>query len=168
MAGNRDHRPSAEALEQGYEPESLRFRGVVIFVICFVLTGVIIHVIIWFLLIGLRERERLADVPTSALTSLPQPSNGAPPLQPSGPEHDTLPFEDLVKMHQQESAVFEHLGWKVDPSSLAAGIPDDLVSAVEAREAAERSKSAPASNNASSSATTQPAALSLAGKGTQP
>jgi hypothetical protein len=139
-------------------------RGLVVFAICFVLTGVAIHALLWVLLRGLLAHDRVADAPPSALASLSQPPSDAPPLQPSGPRHDSLPAQDLKTMRERENAVFEHLGWRVENGSVNAEMPGDLIAAVAAREAALR----PPTTEPALGAETQPASQPAEGKGATP
>lgn len=55
-----------------------------------------------------------------------------PPLQPSLP-HDRTPGEDLAAMHAREDAVFAAMGWRIDPATHAAVVPDAVIARVAAR-----------------------------------
>lgn len=130
MATAQDHPPSPESLRRGYEVHGVNARGLVIFLICFVLTAVVIHWGLWVMAKAYARWSRPADVPRSAV---PQVSPFQDPrLQPSE-EHPRQPYQDLQDMRDQNRQIFERLGWQTDPATGTPHIPDDIVSQLASR-----------------------------------
>ena len=133
--------PEAEALQLGYQPEAIRVRGLVIFVICFVITAAVLHVGIWFLQMALDSRNRGVDMPRSAVQADVTPPDH--PLQPSV-GHDTLPFQDMEALRRQEDGMFQKLGWQVDRATHEADVPDAIIQRVAAEAKARAAGNVPA------------------------
>ena len=123
--------PSAETIRRGYEHTHLNLRALLIVLACFVVTAALIHLGAWFLEEGLLSQDRQLDRPLSAISADPH-LNGAPPLQPGGPSHDTVPQQDLKAMYAAEDQLFERAGW-VDPSSRAVVVPIAIANAIASR-----------------------------------
>jgi len=128
--------PTAEAIAaRGYEPMRLGARGLRRFVVWFVLGLAATFPIVWFVLGRLTardpggQRESVIDADAMGATG------AAPLLQPSV-DHDALPREDLARVRAGEDAVFEHLGWRVDPKTGEPAVPAAVVEAVARRAAA--------------------------------
>ena len=133
--------PEAEAMQLGYQPEAVRVRGLVIFVIIFVITAAVLHVGIWLLQMALESRNRAVDVPRSAVEADVTPAEH--PLQPSV-GHDALPYQDMEALRRQEDGMFQKLGWRVDPATHEADVPDAIIQRVAAEAKARAAGSVPA------------------------
>jgi hypothetical protein len=128
MAHTQTHpEPGPEALEKGYEPDDLKGSWMVWFVIILIVSGVAVHIGLWFTLKLLASSHRTVDDPRSALIEeTPVPPA---PLQPTQ-QHDRLPAEDLQAMREHEDAVFNQLGWEVEPKTHQVQVPGDVVARV--------------------------------------
>jgi hypothetical protein len=131
---------SGESVRLGYEPERVGVRGLTIFLILFILSAAILHGLVWVLMKYYVDRDRAVDRPRSAFTSTQQPPP-APNLQPSV-GHDTLDYQDMEAMRQQEDRMFQKLGWQVDPRTHEVEIPVQIAQRV-AEEALARAKAGP-------------------------
>ena len=58
---------SPEALQRGYESHGVNYKGLMIFLLVFILTAVVLHAGLWFLLKFYLGMERAADVPPSGV-----------------------------------------------------------------------------------------------------
>lgn len=132
----QNHPPSPEAMQRGYEPSAIRVRGLLIFVICFAATGALLHAAVWFYQEILLKHERAEDVARSAVPDQQPPP--PPRLQPSM-AHDSLPFQDLQDMRENEDFVFSRLGWPADSKTHAVLIPDSIVQRVAQMQASRQS-----------------------------
>jgi hypothetical protein len=124
MEPTHEQPPSPAALRQGYEPPGVSVKALGVFLVLFLLMAVAVHAGIWFLNKHLLDRPRGADAETSAIPVIrqfPQPD-----VQPSE-SHNKMPWEDLADLRQAEAARFEQLGWKADPETGSAVIPDSIV-----------------------------------------
>jgi hypothetical protein len=117
------YQESVDAVKLGHEPLALSVRGIVIFVICFIVSAVIIHAVVWWLYRGSMQQEQTEDRPASALVSQ-RPAPAGPPLQPS-PNHQALARKDLAAMRAAENAEFARRGW-LDESTAEVRVPDDI------------------------------------------
>jgi hypothetical protein len=120
--------PEPKAMDRGYEADHVNARGVAWFVVWFVVTAAVIHLLLWFMLKRLERPVREIDQPLSAVRA-DRPTGGGPPLQPSV-MHDSLPREDLAGMRRGEDEVFAHMGWTVDPGTHRVSVPDSVIRAV--------------------------------------
>jgi hypothetical protein len=130
MEGIDEKPPSPIALRQGYEPPDLNVRGLLIFLVVFLVTAVVIHVGIWFLNEYLLRRPRPADAVTSAVPVVRQFPE--PDVQPSE-WHNHVPWQDMADLRRSEAARFGQLGWKADPATGSAVIPDSIVASLAER-----------------------------------
>jgi hypothetical protein len=131
--------PPPEIVRLGYDTRDARIRGLAIFLVFFVITGVVLWVIVWFVMQMFLDNERTADRPQSAIvmTLPPPPPRIQPSAGPGGHEpgaKDVLPFQDLVDMHRHEDAIFEKLGWAVDRDSHQVQIPAAILAEVQRAE----------------------------------
>ncbi len=124
---------SAESRKRGYEASTITVRGLGIFFVLFCISGVLIHIGVWYLLKFYFAEKRSAEAPKSAVTHV-EP-RFEPRLQPS-PVHDTNPPQDLATMHQGENRIFSHMGWEVVPGGTDVRIPSQIVRMLESRRAA--------------------------------
>lgn len=150
--------PSPESLKARYEVSAVSVRGLVYFLIGLIITAVVVHVGIWFLLMGYNHIYQRSEQPRSALTdqkslrdaglgeavaSLPGPP--APRLQPSQPDDPLrVPSADLQFMFQKEDEIFENsLGWKVNRQThVQSEIPADVIDQVIRDETARQRQAA--------------------------
>lgn len=107
------------------EPDAMRGRWLVISIAALFATLVGAFVAMR-LFLALASRPRDVDAPRSVVAGL-RPENPTPPLQPSI-GHDTKPADDLVIMKRNENAVFERLGWSIDPTTNEPRVPDAILS----------------------------------------
>lgn len=126
---------------KGHETRDASMRGILIFVIGFIVTGAVIHGLLWLTLKQFASDPREVDVPLSAVQSPTDLPPGAPPLQPRQ-DRDQGPRTDLVEMKRREDAVFTQLGWKIDPQTQRPTPPVAVLQAVSTR---PRPTTAPAS-----------------------
>src|SRR5690242_21020651 len=95
---NRWHNP----LARGYEPDMLRSRPLVLLVIGFVMLAAVMHLSLWYALIGMsrgaRERRELRSAIPQTASAAPA---DAPALQPSV-GHDRSPQQDLHALRTSE------------------------------------------------------------------
>jgi hypothetical protein len=120
---------SVDAKQLGHEPLTLSVRGLVIFVVCFIASAVVIHIVVWRLYRGSMQQEQSNDARRSALISQRPPPAG-PALQPS-PAHEALPQQDLAALRAAENAEFAKRGW-LDESTGEVRVPDDIIQKVAA------------------------------------
>ena len=141
--------PSSESLDAGYEKSTVSIKGLMMFLVCFVVAAGVIHLGSWYLLRAYVSEDRKKDRPTSAMvdpamadryggTVVRQPQPPPPYIQPSPPQPEPhVPAADLRQMYTQENLLFERMGWRPDeasPQKLA--IPADVIAKVIADEAA--------------------------------
>jgi hypothetical protein len=122
--------PRHDAVARGHEPDPLRVRALVLFVIAFIAFAIVAHVGIWLLLKRYANESRAVDQARSVARPDTGPPAGAPPLQPT-PGHDFVPWQDVAAMHEAEDRVFASIGWPVENGR--ARIPDAVVRAIAAR-----------------------------------
>ncbi len=116
--------PSPQALQQGYERSEVSVRGLMIFLVIFLVSAVVIHAGVWILAEYYLAQPRAADVVTSAATP---PERFPPPnLQPIE-KHNELPWQDLADLRREKGLIFDELGWTTDPTTRQPRIPDDIV-----------------------------------------
>lgn len=128
MTQSSEQLPPSGALARGYEGDDLNVRGLLIFLICFLVTAVVIHIMLWQLLKHYFATPRAEDAAPSAVNLLerfPEPQ-----LQPSI-GHNTTPQEDLAALHQDENRIFNALGWKTKFDSSYPVIPDQIVTELQ-------------------------------------
>ena len=116
--------PSPEAIALGHEPTAIGLRALVWFLVIFVAAAVVIHVIVWFLMIGFERGQATADPPVSPLAV---PANRPPPpeplLQPSPAQPEPRqPWQDMKTYLARESERLDSYG-PTDPLTGAAQIP---------------------------------------------
>jgi hypothetical protein len=126
-----DDAPDPVAIARGHEPDPLRVRAMVWFVIGFIAFAIAAHFGIWLLLKHDVSKPRFVDRPRSVMHAESGPPSGAPALQPM-PQHDVVPWQDAAEMRAAENRVFTQLGWSPDEHGRAR-IPDSVISAVAAR-----------------------------------
>lgn len=118
------HPPDPQALKQGYEPPDVSVRGVVIFLIIFIVSGVILSWGLWELCRYYMTVPRSVDEVTSAAPQ--QKRFPEPQLQPNE-SHNRTPEEDLADLLREKSEIFKQIGWAQDPSTHAPAIPDQII-----------------------------------------
>src|SRR3954453_17890065 len=119
---------TVDAKQLCHKPLTLRGRGLVIFVVCFIASAVVIHIVVWRLYRGSMQQEQSNDAPRSALISQRPPPAG-PALQPS-PAHEALPQQDLAALRAAENAEFAKRGW-LDESTGGGGGPGEVIRKAE-------------------------------------
>ncbi len=124
---------SPESLIRRYEPLGVSSKGLLLFVFFFLLTAVVLQADLWVLLTYLVSRPRPQDQSDSIATLITPPPY--PPLQPM-PAHMNLPFQDLVLLRRKEDDRFRRSGWRIDPVTGQAVIPDSIVKQLGARSGA--------------------------------
>lgn len=110
-----------------HEANTIRLRGMLIFLGCFIACAIGIHAGVYWLFAVDRHRAKSENVEITGLRvvrELPP----EPRLQPSV-GHGTLPRADLAAMQEHDRAAFERLHW-IDPSTGQVRIPDDIVARV--------------------------------------
>jgi len=127
MTESEPQSPSREALEQGYEPSDVNVRGLLIFVIIFVVGAVVIQAGLWGLLKFYNSLPRTADAVTSAAPI--QERFPAPNLQPIE-KHNQLPWQDLADLQHEKGMIFDALGWTIDPDTKEPRIPEQIVNSL--------------------------------------
>jgi hypothetical protein len=125
------------SIAAGHEPDPLRVRALVWFVIGFIAFAIVAHWGIWLLLKHDIRQPRYADRPRSIVHADPGPPADAPALQPT-PQHDVVPWQDAVEMRDAENQIFTQLGWTLDDHGHAR-IPDSIIRAVAARSSTQPS-----------------------------
>jgi hypothetical protein len=113
-----------ESLIRRYEPLGISIRGLTLFVFFFLLTAAVLHADLWVLLTYLSSRPRPQDQSNSIATLITPPPY--PPLQPM-PAHMNLAFQDLVQLRHAEDDRFRRTGWRIDPVTGQAVIPDRII-----------------------------------------
>ena len=148
--GQQLRQPSPESLEAGYETSTVNVRGLVYFVIGLILTAAVVHVGIWFVLMGYQHVYELSERPRTGLTGATLPGPPAPRIQPSQPDDPMrVPAADLQHMFQQEDEFFDHeLGWKVNRQThVQTEIPAEVIDQV-IRDETDRQRQGSASQSA--------------------
>ncbi len=125
--------PSPEAIARGYELSDVSIKGLIYFVVFFLLTAVVLHAALWVLLKQYVSIPRAADAPKSAVTSVDRFTG--PNIQPSI-EDNRLPHQDMQGLRDTEAKLFEKMGWKTDAQSGNPTIPQDIVDQLSRRYAA--------------------------------
>jgi hypothetical protein len=124
MTETEEHPPTSETVAQGYEPPDINVRGVVVFLMIFLVGAIIIQVGLWGVLKVYSGLPRTADIVTSAA---PPPARFLPPnLQPTE-QHNQFPWQDLAQLRQEKTQIFDQLGWKTDPETQTPLIPDAII-----------------------------------------
>jgi hypothetical protein len=111
-----------------HEADALAVRGILWFVIIFVIATAIVLLIVWWMYVGFVGDVVKQDEVTSALageTRLPP----EPRLQPSL-GHEELPQQDLTALMKRENVEFARRGW-LDEKTGKFEIPADVVTKVE-------------------------------------
>ena len=122
--------PSPEAIARGYELSDAGTRGLLMFVIYFILTAIVLHLLLWFLLKHYVSIPRAVDVPKSSVPAIDRFTG--PNLQPSI-EDNRLPQQDMRRLRETEAALFNRMGWKTDPQTGNPTIPQDIVDQLSRR-----------------------------------
>jgi hypothetical protein len=110
-----------------HEASTIRLRGMLIFLGCFVGSAIVIHAGVYGLFAWYRHEAKGENVATTALRdvrTLPR----EPRLQPSV-GHSPLAAVDLAEMRERDRAAFEQRHW-VDRTSDQVRIPDEIVAQV--------------------------------------
>jgi hypothetical protein len=118
---------SASGESAAHEPDALSVRGILWFVIIFVLANALVLLIVWWMYVGFVDRSVEKDVVNSALAG-EQRFPPEPRLQPSL-GHQDLPQQDLAALHAREQEEFLRRGW-IDKSSGKFEIPATVVAQV--------------------------------------
>lgn len=93
-----------ESLEQGHETSDVNVRGVLIFAVGLIAAAVIIHLVLYWALLG-RSREPLpvrAQIPPAAATPPPAP----------GPGLEAVPRVETEIVAGQQEAILTTYGWR--------------------------------------------------------
>jgi hypothetical protein len=115
---------SSEALELGYQPETVPIRGLLVLVVCVAASAVILQLSLWWLMNRLEARNAAMEAPMSVLRDDQTPPE--PGLQPSV-GHDTQDYQDLAAVRRGEDEIFQKLGWIVRPGDKDAQIPPEII-----------------------------------------
>lgn len=115
--------PDPESIKRGHEYRDMNLRGLIWFLVVFILVGVIVHLIVWI---------SFRNVAHTAISEDPRPSPlatgpGQPPepiLQPTQNYHEKQPWQDLQEMHERENARLNNYAW-VDQKAGVVQIPID-------------------------------------------
>jgi len=101
--------PQASAESPLHQPSTIRLRGLVRFLVGFIVIAAAIHFIVWVVFAAFRAEEQRKDLPASGAgqMNLPPPE---PRIQPSL-GHDALPVSDVAAMRAQELAEYRRRGW---------------------------------------------------------
>lgn len=124
MTMESDQPVSRQALEQGYEPHGVNFRGLAYFLYFFLLTAVVLHTGLWVLLRYYDSLPNGASAPMSAVPIVNQFIR--PHLQPSV-DHPNMPWQDLSDLNRRTVEMFGKMGWGMDTKTGAAEIPPAIV-----------------------------------------
>ncbi len=118
------HETPPPDVSRGHEHGDLRLKGVIVFVVTMTIAIILIQWGVTALLRSTRSSNGRQDATASPL--LRRGSDGkiehaeppGPLLQPFGPQHSDLPYQDLLKMQAQNRAILSSYG-------AAPGNPDD-------------------------------------------
>jgi len=137
MAKDQLQGPSSESLDAGYEASGVNVRALAWFVVGLAITAIVVHVGVWYLLVGYERQEEKHERAASALQVLEQPAPPRPRLQPNPFDNDphANPPVDLQKMYADEDAKFRQMGWAVDEKTHELTIPPQYVEQVIQQEA---------------------------------
>jgi hypothetical protein len=114
---------------EGHEIHRLPVRGLTWFAVLFVASGLLMHVLLWWLLGVFARTDRPHDVaPVLVQESFPSPRTA--PLQPS-PGHPQTPWKDLAGMRQEEARALA--GATDQPGGRALTIGDAMHGVIETR-----------------------------------
>jgi hypothetical protein len=114
------------SVPRGHQASTVSLRGVIIFVVVFVITGVVLNWLIWILYRAMIAHEERRDEPTSALVS-DRPAPPEPQLQPFGAHG--LPQQDMAALRAMENLEFALRGW-IDATTGTVRVPDDVLGKV--------------------------------------
>lgn len=115
------------ALKQGYEPEGLSVKWLLLCVYLLMMTALVIHVGLWVLLRYLVTTPVEADAPLTGISPAVAVQHfNDPRLQPMV-GHDKVPWQDLDQTHAKADATFEAMGWKIDPATGTPIIPAAII-----------------------------------------
>lgn len=133
-----DSRPVAHSGEHHadvhHEEHDINVRAVLWFAVAFVVTGIVIHVALWFLYKGFAELERRrTDPPVTLVVRTERELPPQPRLQPFPEEVPEwagvqqrasfrTPVDDMVKLRALENRQLTSYGW-VDPEQTRVRIP---------------------------------------------
>jgi hypothetical protein len=92
--------PSPATIEAKHELSGANARGIFWFILCFILTMGLIHLVLWLTLGGLNKHEAKQTVGPSPIGE-PRPRNLDQPLQPA-PGHPFSPAQDLAEMKREQ------------------------------------------------------------------
>lgn len=110
------------SITAGHEISGVNTFGVWVFIASFVIVGLALHVVLYFILGGIvkhvRQNERKPPV-----IGMPLPDDLDQPLQPS-PGHPTLPWQDLAAMKAAQEARLHSYG-RIPNDPAHARIPID-------------------------------------------
>ena len=124
MTQTSEQLPAQKIVQQGYEPADVSVRGLLWFVVVLVMCVFCSSVLSWFLVRHYMSVPRAVDVPRSSVPSIDRFTE--PNLQPTQ-KHNALPPQDLAELRSDEAKIFDQLGWKLDPDTQAAQIPNSIV-----------------------------------------
>jgi hypothetical protein len=111
---------------RGHESSTVSLRGVIIFVVVFVITAAVLNWLIWILYRAMIAHEERGDEPTSALVS-DRPTPPEPQLQPFGAHG--LPQQDMAALRAMENVEFAKRGW-TDAQTGTVRVPDAILERV--------------------------------------
>ena len=119
--------PSADVVARGHEPTSVSLKGYVLFVGVFIGAALVIHLIVWWTMIGFASlepgvEEDRAQSPLARSVRHPVPPQ--PWLQPSPAQGDSprQPWEDTTAFTAQENRILDSYG-TVDEKAGIVRIP---------------------------------------------
>jgi hypothetical protein len=132
MTQTEEKPPSQETIRRGYELPDVSVKGLLIFFVIFLVMGALVHLCAWTLTVYFLHQPRDVDAVISAAP--PQKRFPPPNLQPIE-SHNQFDWQDMNDLRREKNQIFEQLGWKIDPDTGAARIPDDIVNQLAAQRA---------------------------------
>lgn len=132
------HTPEVES--PLHEPEHIRLRGMVKFVVWFVVVLIVVHIFI-YAVYQLYQGEARAQ--TNEITGLSEAriAPREPRLQPSI-ERNNVPRLDLDQMRRRDIEEFKRRGWIVDEKTGEVRVPDKVIQQITALTAQPATRSA--------------------------
>lgn len=115
--------PDPESLKRGHEFRDMKLRGLIWFLVIFIIVGVLVHVIVWISFRGIAHME-VKNEPAPPPNAGERQAPPAPILQPTQQYHEKQPWQDLQEMHQREDAHLNNYAW-VDQKAGIVQIPID-------------------------------------------
>ena len=106
-----------------HEPERIRLRAMIQFLIWFVVLTMVVHILVFGLYRLYQEQAKKQNVEITGLKQV-RVAPPEPRLQPSL-EHDSLPRVDMQQMRTRDLEEFKRRGW-VDEKTGQVRVPDTI------------------------------------------